>query len=66
MAEDLASKMDAFKLNAEVAQRDFILKPRMDYRTVAAVNGPLVILDKVKQPKYAEIVNLRLGYGTVR
>ena len=36
------------------------------YRTVSGVNGPLVILDDVKFPKYAEIVNLRLADGTVR
>jgi V-type H+-transporting ATPase subunit B len=34
--------------------------------TIAGVNGPLVILDNVKLPKYAEIVNLTLGDGTVR
>ena len=36
------------------------------YRTIAGVNGPLVILDNVKLPKYAEIVNLTLGDGTTR
>ena len=30
------------------------------------MNGPLVILDDVKFPKYAEIVNLRLADGTIR
>ena len=30
------------------------------------VEGPLVILDNVKFPKYAEIVNVRLGDGTMR
>lgn len=30
------------------------------------MNGPLVILDDVKFPKYAEIVNLRLPNGTLR
>ena len=34
--------------------------------TIAGVNGPLVILDNVKLPKYAEIVNLTLGDGTTR
>ncbi len=37
-----------------------------EYRTVSAVNGPLVILDNVKFPKFSEIVNLRLADGTVR
>ena len=35
-------------------------------RTIAGVNGPLVILDNVKLPKYEEIVNLTLGDGTTR
>ncbi|THU68540.1 hypothetical protein C4D60_Mb08t04970 [Musa balbisiana] len=37
-----------------------------EYRTVSGVAGPLVILDKVKGPKYQEIVNIRLGDGTTR
>jgi hypothetical protein len=37
-----------------------------EYRTVSAVNGPLVILDNVKFPRFSEIVNLRLADGTVR
>ncbi|KAL0348520.1 UNVERIFIED_CONTAM: V-type proton ATPase subunit B2 [Sesamum angustifolium] len=38
----------------------------IEYRTVSGVAGPLVILDKVKGPKYNEIVNIRLGDGTTR
>lgn len=33
---------------------------------MSGVNGPLVILDDVKFPKYAEIVQLRLSDGTIR
>ena len=36
------------------------------YKTVQAVNGPLVILEKVKFPKYSEIVKLQLADGTIR
>lgn len=36
------------------------------YKTISGVNGPLVILDDVKFPKYAEIVQLRLSDGTYR
>jgi vacuolar-type H+-ATPase subunit B/Vma2 len=36
------------------------------YSTIQGVNGPLVILDNVKLPKFAEIVNLTLGNGEVR
>ncbi|KAH9655080.1 V-type proton ATPase subunit B2 [Citrus sinensis] len=42
------------------------LEVAMEYRTVTGVAGPLVILDKVKGPKYYEIVNIRLGDGTMR
>jgi len=38
----------------------------MEYKTVRNVEGPLVILDNVKFPKYAEIVNVKLGDGTIR
>lgn len=41
-------------------------QPLLEYRTVSGVAGPLVILEKVKGPKYQEIVNLRLGDGTRR
>lgn len=36
------------------------------YKTVSGVNGPLVILDEVKFPKYSEIVQLRLADGSIR
>ncbi|GLT55120.1 hypothetical protein SLA2020_282690 [Shorea laevis] len=42
------------------------LEVGMEYRTVSGVAGPLVILEKVKGPKYQEIVNIRLGDGTTR
>lgn len=53
-------------LNAAAALRDYNLQPRLDYRTVQGVNGPLVILDNIKFPKYAEIVTLTLGNGEKR
>jgi V-type H+-transporting ATPase subunit B len=57
---------ESFKLNVDAASRDYHVNPRLDYRTVSGVNGPLVILDNVKLPKYAEIVNLTLGDGSKR
>jgi V-type H+-transporting ATPase subunit B len=45
--------------------RDYVVQPRLDYRTVKGVNGPLVILDQVKLPTFAEIVNLTLPDGTL-
>jgi V-type H+-transporting ATPase subunit B len=41
-------------------------QPKATYKTVTGVNGPLVILDKVKYAKYAEIVTLKLLDGTIR
>lgn len=38
----------------------------IDYSSISQVQGPLVILDNVKQPKYEEVVNLTLGNGERR
>jgi len=35
-------------VHAAAVARDYIVDPRLDYRTVSGVNGPLVILDNVK------------------
>ena len=42
------------------------INPRVEYKTVMNVEGPLIILDNVKFPKYSEIVNVRLGDGSIR
>ncbi|KAH8060367.1 hypothetical protein JL721_9128 [Aureococcus anophagefferens] len=44
----------------------YSVQPRLDYRTIEGVNGPLVILENVKMPKFAEIVHLTLGSGEKR
>lgn len=54
------------KANKAAALRDYIVQPRIEYRTVTSVNGPLVICDNVKFPKYAEIVSITLPDGTQR
>jgi V-type H+-transporting ATPase subunit B len=54
------------KINASASTRNYNIAPRVDYRTVAKVEGPLVILDNIKLPKYAEIVNVCLRDGSVR
>nr|KIR88178.1 V-type proton ATPase subunit B [Cryptococcus tetragattii IND107] len=53
-------------INAAAAVREYAIEPRMDYRTVSAVNGPLVVLDNVSFPSYNEIVQLTLPDGTTR
>jgi len=55
-----------FSANAAAVVRDYIVEPRLDYRTVNAVNGPLVILENIKFPRFDEIVTLTLGDGTQR
>ncbi|KDD75010.1 alpha/beta family ATP synthase [Helicosporidium sp. ATCC 50920] len=52
----------------------YVCQPRLEYRTVTGVSGPLVVVNLVKvrlrdawlKAKYAEIVNLRLGDGSIR
>eukprot|EP00890_Picochlorum_soloecismus_P003575 jgi/Picsp_1/4218/NSC_01727-R1_vacuolar atpase b subunit len=41
-------------------------EPRLEYKTVGGVAGPLVVVESVKNAKYAEIVNIRLGDGSSR
>merc|ERR1719167_1352064 len=60
------SKSAALEANMAAVTRDYIDNPRITYKTVSGVNGPLVILDNVKYPKFAEIVNLRLPDGSQR
>lgn len=55
-----------FGINAAAAVRNYSVDPRMEYRTVTGVNGPLVILENVKSPTFAEIVNLTLPNGEKR
>ena len=57
---------EAFSTNVQAVTRDYTIAPRIDYRTVVKVDGPLVILDNVKFPKFAEIVNVCLSDGSVR
>ena len=59
-------KGELFNMNLSAVTRDYNITPRIDYRTVVKVDGPLVILDNVKFPKYAEIVNVCLSDGSVR
>mmetsp|Transcript_21553 Transcript_21553/g.38514 ORF Transcript_21553/g.38514 Transcript_21553/m.38514 type:complete len:500 (-) Transcript_21553:58-1557(-) len=61
LSADLARKA---QIDAE--QSEYSCEPLIEYRTVAGVNGPLVVVDCVKKPKYNEIVDIRLGDGTAR
>lgn len=61
----LSAEMAA-KVHIDAINRDYICEPHLEYRTVGGVAGPLVVVNTVKKPKYAEIVNLRLGDGSIR
>lgn len=37
-----------------------------EYKTVGGVAGPLVVVERVKNAMFAEIVNIRLGDGSIR
>ncbi|KAJ8359612.1 hypothetical protein SKAU_G00161370 [Synaphobranchus kaupii] len=63
---DLNGPEAAARQHAQAVTRNYISQPRLTYSTVSGVNGPLVILDKVKFPRYAEIVHLTLPDGTKR
>uniref|UniRef100_A0A669EMW5 Vacuolar proton pump subunit B n=1 Tax=Oreochromis niloticus TaxID=8128 RepID=A0A669EMW5_ORENI len=56
----------ASRTHTQAVTRNYISQPRLTYSTVSGVNGPLVILDNVKFPRYAEIVHLTLPDGTKR
>jgi len=58
--------MPAHVVHALAASRDYHLAPTVDYSSIQGVQGPLVILDNVKLPRYAEIVNVTLGDGKQR
>ncbi|PWN51550.1 putative VMA2-H+-ATPase V1 domain 60 kd subunit, vacuolar [Violaceomyces palustris] len=66
MSEARMSDKELFDLNAKAAVNNYSIDPRLDYRTVSAINGPLVVLDNVKFPSYNEIVSLTLPDGTKR
>lgn len=59
-------KASAAEVHVKAVTRDYSVRPRFDYRTVKGVEGPLVILENVKFPKYSEIVRINLGDGSVR
>lgn len=62
----MSKDLQAALVHKEAVIRDYNINPRVDYRTVVKVDGPLVILDNVKFPKYAEIVNVCLSDGSIR
>ena len=66
MSDARMSDRELFELNSKAAVQNYNVDPRLDYRTVSAINGPLVVLDNVKFPSYNEIVSLTLPDGSRR
>merc|ERR1711981_87105 len=56
----------AFKANVAAVSRDYVVEPRIQYQTVKGVSGPLVILENIKKPMFAEICTLTLPHGEKR
>jgi V-type H+-transporting ATPase subunit B len=61
MAAAAAASMAALGI-----EDNFVCEPTLEYRTVAGVSGPLVVLDRVRNAKFAEIVNITLSDGSTR
>ena len=47
MSESRMSDRELFELNQKAAVQNYNVEPRLDYRTVSGINGPLVVLDNV-------------------
>merc|ERR1711907_725531 len=60
------SNMEGFAQNVAAVSRDYVVEPRIQYQTVKGVSGPLVILENVKKPMFAEICMLTLPGGEKR
>merc|ERR1712054_478732 len=59
-------KAQDMQMHLEAITRDYVVKPRVDYSTIDSIKGPLVILHRVKNPQFNEIVNITLGTGEKR
>ena len=62
----MLSKDELVEEHVAELREGYAVKPHLEYATIRAVNGPLVILEDVRQPKYAEIVDIELPDGTKR
>lgn len=60
------SKQELLSAHIQSLSSNYSVKPHLEYTTIRAVNGPLVILEDVRRPTFAEIVNIELADGTER
>merc|ERR1711988_312410 len=61
-----SQKASEMKTHLDAITRDYVVKPRVDYSTIDSIKGPLVILHRVKNPQFSEIVNITLRTGERR
>jgi len=59
-------KQAEMKAHLEAITKDYVVAPRIDYHTIDSVKGPLIILERVKNPQFSEIVNITLSSGEKR
>eukprot|EP00758_Cryptobia_borreli_P001440 Tbor_TRINITY_DN2245_c0_g1::TRINITY_DN2245_c0_g1_i1::g.2793::m.2793/K02147/ATPeV1B, ATP6B; V-type H+-transporting ATPase subunit B len=62
----MLSKKELLEEHMREISKDYKIKPHIEYSTIRAVNGPLVILEDVRNPKFAEIVDIELPDGSHR
>ncbi|KAG8344556.1 ATP synthase alpha beta family beta barrel domain [Trypanosoma vivax] len=62
----MLSKKELMAEHISDLQNKYSVKPHLEYTTIRAVNGPLVILGDVRLPTFAEIVNIELSDGSMR
>ena len=62
----MRTKDDLVSQHVKELREGYTVRPRLQYSTVRAVNGPLVVLEDVRFPKFAEIVEIELPDGTKR
>eukprot|EP01084_Bolivina_argentea_P126559 224079_1 len=62
----MATKQGLLTEHIKELQQDYTVAPHLEYSTIRAVNGPLVILENVRLPTYAEIVDIELPNGEKR
>merc|ERR1712070_1222143 len=61
-----AQKAAEMKEHLDAITKDYIIQPRIDYHTIDSIKGPLVIMHRVKNPQFSEIVTITLGSGEKR
>ena len=62
----MATKQGLLHEHIKELRHGYSVQPHLEYSTIRAVNGPLVILENVRLPKYAEIVEIELPNGEKR